>query len=129
MAAADRKRLSKPSYSWLFDNRLLPRQPSLVAPELLDAEVLSVLRRAVLTGRLGEARAEMAVADLARWPVDRISHRTLVAMAWQYYRNVSTYAAFYVAAARSHGIPLMTADGRLSRAPNLGIVVQHVRMR
>ena len=43
---------------------------SLVAPELMDAEVLSVLRRAVLTGRLEEARAEMVVADLARWPVD-----------------------------------------------------------
>ena len=101
---------------------------SLVAPELMDAEVLSVLRRAVLTGRLKEARAGMAVADLARWPVDRISHQTLAAMAWQYYRNVSAYDAFYVAAARSHGIPLMTADGRLSRAPNLGVVVQHVRM-
>ena len=54
---------------------------SLVAPELMDAEVLSVLRRAVLTGRLEEARAEMVVADLARWPVDRISHQTLAAMA------------------------------------------------
>ena len=37
---------------------------SLVAPELIDAEVLSVLRRAVLGGRLDEARAEMAVDDL-----------------------------------------------------------------
>ena len=33
---------------------------SLVAPELMDAEVLSVLRRAVLNGVLEEARAEMA---------------------------------------------------------------------
>ena len=27
MVAADRKWLSTPSYSWLFDNRLHPRQP------------------------------------------------------------------------------------------------------
>ena len=27
LAAADRKWLSTPSYSWLFDNRLHPRQP------------------------------------------------------------------------------------------------------
>ena len=33
---------------------------SLVAPELIDAEALSALRRAVLSGRLDEARAEMA---------------------------------------------------------------------
>ena len=40
----------------------------------MDAEVLSVLRRGVLDGVLEEARAEMAVEDLAHWPVDRISH-------------------------------------------------------
>ena len=93
---------------------------SLVAPELMDAEVLSVLRRAVSNGRLDEVRAKMAVDDLAHWPVDRISHISLSPLAWQYYRNVSAYDAFYVAAARAHGLPLMTADGRLSRAPGLG---------
>ena len=94
----------------------------------MDAEVLSVLRRAVLDGGLEEARAEMAVEDLAHWPVDRISHRSLAALAWRYHRNVSAPDAFYVAVAREHGIPLMTADGRLSRAPGLGVAVQRVRM-
>ena len=93
---------------------------SLVAPELIDAEVLSVLRRAVLGGRLDEARAEMAVDDLTHWPVDRISHRSLARLAWHYYQNVNTYDAFYVAAARAHGLPLLTADGRLARASGLG---------
>ena len=37
---------------------------SLVPPELMDAEVLAVLRRAVLNGILEEERAEMAVEDL-----------------------------------------------------------------
>ena len=53
----------------------------------MDAEVLSVLRRAVLNGVLEEARAEMAVEDLAHWPVDRISHRSLAALAWRYHRK------------------------------------------
>ena len=101
---------------------------SLAAPELMDAEVLSVLRRAVLKGHLQEARAQMVVNDLAHWPVDRISHRSLASLAWRYHRNVSAYDAFYVAAARAHGLPLITADGRLSRASGLGVVVQHVRM-
>ena len=42
--------------------------------------------------------------------------------------NVSAYDAFYVTVAREHGIPLMTADGRLPRAPGLGVAVQHVRI-
>ena len=93
---------------------------SLVAPELIDTEVLSVLRRAVLGGRLDEARAEMAVDDLTHWPVDRISHQSLGRLAWSYYQNVSACDAFYVAAARAHGLSLLTADGRLARASGLG---------
>ena len=102
---------------------------SLSAPELMDAEVLSVLRRAVLNGHLEETRALMAVEDLAHWPVDRISHKALARLAWQRYRNVSAYDAFYVAAAHSYDLPLLTADGRLARASGLGVVVQHVSMR
>jgi predicted nucleic acid-binding protein len=101
---------------------------SLVAPELMDVEVLSVLRRAVLNGELEEARARMAVDDLAYWPVERISHSPLAPLAWQHYQNVSAYDAFYVAAARACESPLLTADGRLARASGLGVVVQHVRI-
>lgn len=100
---------------------------SLVAPELMDAEVLSVLRRAVLNGRLPEMRALMAIEDLALWPVDRISHQALARMAWRYRRNVSAYDAFYLSVARVYDFPLLTADGRLSRAPGLDVVVLNVR--
>ncbi len=100
----------------------------LVAPELMDAEVLSVLRRAVLNGHLAAARALMALDDLAAWPLERISHQTLARLAWQHYQNVSAYDAFYIAAARTHGLPLLTADGRLSRAAGLGVVVQHIHL-
>ncbi len=101
---------------------------SLVAPEILDAEVLSVLRRAVLNGHLQEARARMVIDDLRRWPVDRISHRFLASFAWQHYHNISAYDAFYVAAARAQGLPLITADARLSKASGLGVMVHLVRM-
>ena len=101
---------------------------SLAAPELLDPEVMSALRRAVLTNRLDEARAVMALSDLAIWPIDRISHRTLALSAWEHYVNVSAYDAFYVAAARAVGVPLLTADGRLARSTGLDITVHHIRM-
>ena len=101
---------------------------SLLAPELMDAEVLSVLRRAVLNGALDEERAVMAVDDLTNWLVDRVPHRELARLAWSYHKTVSAYDALYIATARAHDIPLLTADGRLARAPNPGIAIQHVRM-
>ncbi len=99
----------------------------LLAPELLDVEVLSVFRRAVLRRQLNEQRALRAIEDLMDWPIDRIPHRSLVWAAWQHRNNVSAYDAFYVAAARLADAPLITADGPLARAPSLGIVVENVR--
>jgi predicted nucleic acid-binding protein len=58
---------------------------TLAAPELLDAEVLAVLRRAV------------------------------------------QHDAFYVATAVLYGAPLLTADGPLSRAPRVGVIIHNVR--
>jgi len=100
----------------------------LLAPELLDVEVLAVLRRAVLRRQLEERRAHMALGDLKVWHVDRIAHTELIQEAWRHWHNVSAYDAFYVAAARLADAPLLTADGPLSRAPALGIVVQNIRV-
>jgi predicted nucleic acid-binding protein len=50
----------------------------LLAPELLDVEVLSVWRRAVLRRKLDERRAVLALEDLAAWQIDRISHAELI---------------------------------------------------
>lgn len=101
---------------------------SLVAPELMDAEVLAVLRKAVLQGRLDDVRARMVIDDLTRWPVTRIPHRELVRWAWYYHRNVTAYDALYVASARLYAVPLLTAGGRLARASALDIVIHDVRM-
>lgn len=100
---------------------------TLLAPELLDVEVLSVLRRAVRSKQLSMGRAEQALADLETWDVERVSHRLLWRMAWKFRGNVSGYDAFYVAVAALHGAPLLTADGPLARAPRLGVVVHNVR--
>jgi predicted nucleic acid-binding protein len=100
----------------------------LLAPELLDVEVLSVLRRAVLRQQLAEQRAWLALTDLLDWPIDRIAHTVLVREAWQHRHNVSAYDAFYVAAARLYDAFLLTADGPLARTPALGIIVQNIRM-
>jgi len=100
----------------------------LLAPELLDAEVLAVLRREVLAGRLRERRAGEAVDDLRGWGVERLQHRYLLDEAWALRGHVTAYGALYVAVARRYGATLLTADGPLFRAHGLGIAVQNVRV-
>lgn len=99
----------------------------LLAPELMDAEVLAVLRRAWLAGRLPSARAQSALADLVAWELRRIPHRVVVREAWAFRQNVSGYDALYLATGRLFGAPVLTADGPLARAPRLGVVVENVR--
>jgi predicted nucleic acid-binding protein len=97
------------------------------APELMDAEVLSVLRREVLAGRLAERRASEAVTDLRDWGIERLPHKPLLDDAWMLRGHVTAYDALYVSAARARSAALITADGPLSRAPALGVVVHNVR--
>lgn len=99
----------------------------LAAPELLDAEVLAVLRREVHSKRLAQDRAAEAVSDLHDWVVERLPHRSLLAAAWSMRGHVTAYDAFYVAAARARNAALVTTDGPLARAPALGITVHNVR--
>jgi len=99
-----------------------------VATELLDAEVLAVLRRLVLGRRLRPARATEAVADLRDWGIERVPHRPLLEYAWSLRGHVTAYDALYVAAAQARHAALVTADGPLARAPSLGIVVHDVRV-
>ena len=99
---------------------------SLCAPELLDAEVLAVLRREHLRGRLKARRAAEAIADLRDWPIERIPHRGLLETAWRIRGRVTAYDALYVAAAQIEHATLITIDGALARTPGLGIVVHLV---
>ncbi len=99
----------------------------LFAPELLDAEVLAVLRREVLHGRLDKDRAAQAVDDLSIWDIERVSHAPLLREAWRLRNNVSAYDALYVAAAKVHQAAVLTADGPLARAIGIGVTVQNAR--
>lgn len=78
----------------------------LVAPELIDIEVPSVLRRLVRSGHLPVRRAEQALSDLVVLPLRRAPHRALVSRCWRLRDNQVDAV-------------LVTADGRLSRAPGL----------
>ena len=49
-----------------------------VAPEMLDAEVMSTLRTAVMRGVINEAQALTVLEDLVLWPIERVPYRSLV---------------------------------------------------
>ena len=96
----------------------------LIAPELIDAEVMSALRHMTLRGELNADRAESALNDLARLPFRRVRHREIIQHAWPYRHNVSAYDSLYVAVARIFDMPLVTADAALSRASGLDIDIR-----
>ena len=94
---------------------------SMVAPDVINPEVLWALRRRERNGELLAVRARQAVEDLLDAPVRRFSTLPLLPTVWQMRANVTSYDACYVALARDLRCPLVTADRKLSRAPGLGI--------
>lgn len=103
------------------------RDRRLIAPELIDVEVLATLRRSVLAKSVSDPEVSLAVHRLINAPITRHSHRTLVQEAWRYRQNVSAYDAFYVALAHKNRMPLVTVDARLSRAPTSDIAIISLR--
>ena len=99
----------------------------LIAPALLDAEVLSVMRQAVLAHRLDLPDARVALDRLLGWRVPRVLHGPYLERAVELRENYSAYDALYVAVAEAHGAALVTCDGRLSRAPRLaGVEIRNL---
>lgn len=97
------------------------------APHLIDAEVGNVLRRHEQGGRISAEEARTAL-DAGRVLIEhRYPHAgPLAELAWTRRANLSFYDALYVALAVRLGAPLVTADARLSRAPDLGCQVEVV---
>lgn len=95
----------------------------MLAPDLVNAEVLSVLRRLELAGHLRPERGNRAMLDLRRAPVRRVLSVPLLAAAWALRANVSAYDGLYVALAQALDCSLVTGDLRLARTPGLGVPV------
>jgi predicted nucleic acid-binding protein len=95
------------------------RGEQLVAPELIDLEVVSTLRRAARAKRLDERRSARALTDLAALPLRRVPHLPLLVRVWELRNNLSAYDASYVALAESLGTVLLTADGGMKRVAGI----------
>ncbi len=92
-------------------------------PHLIDAEVANGLRRQVRRGAVAP-RAGWAALDtwrhlgMVRYPIFGVLDRV-----WALRDNLSAYDAAYVALAEQLARPLLTADGRLGRAPGIRCTV------
>jgi predicted nucleic acid-binding protein len=102
------------------------RGERLTAPELLDLEVVSVIRKALLSGVLSRRRAGSALADLVELNLERVSHRPMLARIWELHQNLTPYDAAYVALAEAIDATLVTADRRLSLAPGPRCTIEYL---
>ncbi|MDQ1642386.1 MAG: hypothetical protein QOJ90_1737 [Actinomycetota bacterium] len=103
------------------------RGEELAAPELVDLEVASALRRQLAAGAMDANRAEQAVSDLADLPFQRASHKPLLPRCWELRDNLTIYDAAYVALAELVGGTLVTADRRLARATGPTCAIEVIR--
>jgi predicted nucleic acid-binding protein len=88
----------------------------LAAPGHLYVEVSSVLRRAVLRGRVGQDVAALAHDDLVHLRVTTFPFEPLAPRVWALHPTVTSYDAAYVALAEELSEPLLTLDRRLARS-------------
>ncbi len=86
------------------------------APAILKTETLSVIRGRLIGKKITQHAADEAMADLLTVVIDRIDEDCLLPRMWELRDNMTCYDAAYVAAAEALGCPLVTTDGKLSRA-------------
>lgn len=100
----------------------------LAAPDLIDVEVMSVLRRWERAGEITPARARQALSDLAALPLARYPARAVVDEAWELRHNLTAYDAQYVALAQAIPATLLTTDRRMADAARqVGVDVVSLR--
>lgn len=104
--------------------RRLVEADRLAAPDLVDVETVSVMRRRWLAGTLTARRFSAAVDDLADLDLWRVPVLPLMRRAYELRADVTPYDAAYVALAEALKTTLITGDGRLARAPGLRCPVE-----
>ena len=95
------------------------------APHLVDAEVVSGLRRQAVAGRLAPEDARRALEVWRRLGLIRYAASPLLERIWELRATVTAYDGMYVALAENLDCALVTADARLSGAngPRCAITV------
>ncbi len=100
------------------------RGERLVAPHLIDLEVVSAWRRLSAAGQLDARRVGLAMTDLSTLRIERAPHGPLVQRCWELRGNLTVYDASYVALAEAVDAVLLTGDHRLAEVPGVRCSVE-----
>lgn len=94
----------------------LNRDPDVIAPAHLDAEVLSALRGRLLGKHLTMGDLRTAVARLAAAPIRRVPLEgpRLLQETVRWFPNLTAYDAYYAALANAFDATLLTGDKGLA---------------
>jgi len=95
----------------------LAAETNLAAPDLVDVETVSVLRKRWLADDLTTRRFRSAVADLADLAIVRYPALPFTLRAYELRANLTPYDALYVALAEALGCALLTSDTKLAASP------------
>lgn len=96
---------------------------ALAAPDLIDVEVVAVLRKRWISGDLTDQRFSNAIEDLEDLDLTRYPALPLMRRAFDLRANVTAYDAVYIALAERLDCTLLTADRRLATAPTISCTV------
>jgi predicted nucleic acid-binding protein len=89
------------------------------APSLLHYECANVIRRLELCGTVGADQAALAYANLLELNITMWPYEVLGGRVWQLRRNLTSYAAAYVALAETLSATFITLDRRIARHPGV----------
>ncbi len=96
---------------------------ALIAPYLLDIEVMNAVRGLAAARLIGQDAAQEIVANLTDLPVDRLEHIPFLHRIWELRHNLTAYDATYIAIAEATDSTLFTMDGKLARGHRASVRV------
>jgi predicted nucleic acid-binding protein len=112
-SAAIEMLLAKPRAA-LVEQRVFGSGETLHAPQLLEVEVVQVIRRHLLAKLMDRPRAQQAFDDFVALKYKSYEHEVLLKRIWSLRDNFSAYDAAYIALAEAIGATLVTCDGKLN---------------
>lgn len=108
--------LSESKRQALLEHELFNGRHDFHAPTLIDFEVTSTIRKALLAHQLTEQEAWIALEEYFQVPISRYADAPLMLRALQLRENISAYDGTYVALTEAVNGVMITRDIRLARA-------------
>jgi predicted nucleic acid-binding protein len=96
----------------------------LISPDLIDTEVIGIVRRAARSGALSSGRADQLLVDLADLPLQRVFTARYSAAVWPLTERFTVHEASYLGLAGALDTLLLTADRRLAAVDGLPCQVE-----